>query len=51
VAEPIETNSEEDAADEQIEAAAEDLAAQDLAAQDLAPESAESTENPESPAS
>ena len=51
VAEPIETNSEEDAADEQIEATAEDLAAQDLAAQDLAPESAESTENPESPAS
>jgi hypothetical protein len=38
VAEPIETNSEEAAADEQIEAAAEELA----------PESTESTENAES---
>ena len=38
MAEPIETNSEEDAADEQIEAAAEELA----------PESTESTDNSES---
>ena len=52
VAEPIETNSEEDAADEQIEAAADDLAAEDLAPESTeSHENSESTENPESPAS
>ena len=40
VAEPIESSTEE--------AAPEELAAEDLAVEDLAPESAESTENPES---
>ena len=40
VAEPIESSSEE--------AAPEELAVEDLAVEDLAPESAESTENPES---
>ena len=40
VAEPIESSTEE--------AAPEELAAEDLAVEGLAPESAESTENPES---
>jgi len=40
VAEPIESSTEE--------AAPEELAAEELAVEDLAPESAESTENPES---
>ena len=48
VAEPIETNSEEAAAEEQIEAATEDLAAEDLSTEEQATESAEGTENPES---
>ncbi len=48
VAEPIETNSEEAAADEQIEAAPEDLATEDLTTEEQATESAEGTENPES---
>ena len=40
MAEPIESSTEE--------AAPEELAAEELAVEDLAPESAESTENPES---
>ncbi|MDP4707229.1 MAG: hypothetical protein NWR94_03345, partial [Cyanobium sp. MAG_237] len=40
VAEPIKSSTEE--------AAPEELAAEELAVEDLAPESAESTENPES---
>lgn len=47
VAEPIETNSEEAAADEQIEAAAEELAPESTESTDYS----ESTENPESTAS
>jgi hypothetical protein len=48
VAEPIEPNSEEAGVDEQIEPANQELASQELVAEELAPESAESTENPES---
>ena len=48
VAEPIEPNSEEAGVDEQIEPANQELATQELVAEELAPESAESTENPES---
>ena len=48
VAEPIEPDSEEAGVDEQIEPANQELASQELVAEELAPESAESTENPES---
>lgn len=48
VAEPIEPISEEAPADEQIEPANQELATQELVAEELAPQSAESTENPES---